>query len=1338
MIRGSFKSVLAIVVVALLAMTGSLAYGQGGATTSSLTGVVTDSTGGVIPGADVVAKNNATAGEFRAVTDSTGTFTLPSLPPGGYTVTIALMGFKTLVLPDVQLVAAQPARLSRLILDVGQLQETVTVTGATEIVQAESSAVATTLSTKQITSVPLPTRNTLDFVASLPGVNTTGSIRNSTVMGLQASATNITIDGINVQDNYLKSSDGFFARISPRMDAVEEVTVSTANPGAESAGQGAVQIRFVTRSGTNKFQGSAYEYMRRPSFNSNYWFNIQQSLAKEKVKLDTYGGRLGGPILKDKLFFFFNYEEIRQPGTQTRSRTMLTAAASAGTFQWNNTTTPAGTYLNGVLNSNGNVTCTGATCSIDLLAFAGLNGQLNTTDPLTANVLAALQTAAGQGTLTQVPGSPNLQQLNFANAYSSIRRYPTTRIDYNITSKHRVGVSYYFQQYLTTPDTLNTYDPRFPGFPVGAGQNSNRWSWMMNWRWTVSPNMVNEVRGGLTGGPIKFGDGISRDAYQASGSPFADWQGWVPYPSTALISQMYTGRSGSSRDAPTQVLEDTFSWLRGKHSINVGASFTNVALSYYNVQNYVPYLSFGLDSSEAAYSMFSGGTTGALVGASSTDLTNARNLYGFMTGRINAIYQTQYLSPSGDYVNLGDAYQQAHERELGFYAQDSWKARPDLTISYGIRYELQMPFIMDNAYFSRPLTYCNSYGVSGCAADGVSANLNAPGSLNGTISQLRAFLPSEAAYNTPKKNWAPSLGVAWRPHIASNGWLQKILSADPVLRAGYSKAFTREGIYAVTALYGANPGGSYDTSRTMSAGNLIPTGGALPILLRNGFSQFTPATYSVSGGTQIPVPSSPAYPLTATTASSINEFYPNSQTPWAHTFNVSFQRTLGKNTAVDIRYVGTRNYGGWWIGGRNMNEANTIENGFLSEFKLAQANLAANIAAANGKGYAYTGIAGTSPLPIMLAWMTGSTASTVPANYSATYFGPNTSGASYLVKTNPAPQSFASYLQTYSSAFATNARNTGYPANFFMVNPGVSSGGAWITGRPEDSYNNKYDALQIELRRRMSGGLLVQGSYQYVIRSLSNGSYFYTVRVPGAYGNTATPKHSLKINWAYELPFGQGKPVLGGVGRLGQMLVGGWSLDGNLRAQSGNILDFGNVRLVGMTDQQLQDEFYLRFVKDNAGVTHVYDLPDDIIQNTIRAYSTLASSATGYSGAAPTGRYFEPVNAADPIGNPTGCISGYATQCTGDTPLHHYVTGPAFFRLDIGLGKRIDITKRVWGDFRVDILNVLNNIDYFGQTWTGTAPTTTAAYEVTTAYRDSSNTQDPGGRIMQLSFRVTF
>ena len=485
-----------------------------------------------------------------------------------------------------------------------------------------------------------------------------------------------------------------------------------------------------------------------------------------------------------------------------------------------------------------------------------------------------------------------------------------------------------------------------------------------------------------------------------------------------------------------------------------------------------------------------------------------------------------------------------------------------------------------------------------------------------------------------------------------------------------------------------------------------------------------------------------AFPLTPLTSESSNDFYPNTQTPYAHTFNVSFQRTLGKNMAVDVRYVGTRNNGGWWIGGRDLNEFNTIENGFLNEFKLAQANLASNIAAGRGTTFAYQGPGtNTAPLPIMMAWLQG-----LPASAAATAANYTDGGWSssdfydYMAKMNPDPMGLAAELQTGNAAYAINASKPvadggpGLPANFFVINPGVSSGGDWITGRPQDAINNRYDALQVELRRRMSGGLLVQGSYQYIMRS--DATSFYSLHATGQYAKTGAARHQLKVNWAYELPFGQGKPLMGGVGRLGQVLVGGWSLDGNLRAQSGNILDFGNRRLVGMTDQQLQDEFYLRFVQDASGKTRVYMLPDDIIQNTILAYNVDATTASGYGGAAPTGRYFAPVSAADPLANPTGCISGYSTQCTGNAPLHHYVTGPSFFRVDIGLGKRIEITKRVWADIRADVLNVFNNIDYFGVTGAGSS--NTSGYEVTSAYKDSSNTQDPGGRIMQLSFRVSF
>jgi hypothetical protein len=1284
MTRRSIPCVLAALLV-VLAMTASLARAQGGATTSSLSGTVHDSSGAVIPGADVSAKNNSTSGESRAISDSTGSFTIPALPPGSYTVTISLMGFKTVVMPDVQLIAAQPARV-RTVLEVGQLQETVTVVGTTEIVQAESAAVATTLTTKQITTVPLPTRNTLDFVASLPGVNTTGAIRDSTVMGLSASATNITIDGINVQDNYLKSSDGFYARINPRMDAVEEVTVSTANPGAESSGQGAVQIRFVTRSGTNKLQGSAYWYARRPNWNTNYWFNTRDGLPNEQIKVDTYGFRIGGPVKKDKLFYFFNYEEFRLPATRSRSRTVLTADASNGIYTCN--------------------TCVAG--GVNLYTLAASKGQVSTPDPTTLNILKNVQSVLSQGTLLST-GTPTTNRFSFFNQSNETRRYPTLRADYNVTPKHRVGLSFYWQQNRAFPDTLNSYDQVYPGFGGEAGKNWDGWSWMGNWRWTVSSHIVSEVRFGATGGPVKFGDGINAGMYTSG--MFADWNGFAI--NTPIMSSPWVGVNHNDRNAPTWVVEDTVSMVKGKHNITMGASLTQVGLDWPQFK-VAPTVSLGVDSTDPAYTaMFSAANFPGWSSMSSTDQGNARSLYALLTGRVTSIAGTAFLNgTTGKYVYNGEALEEAYMREIGSYVQDAWRVRPDLTVTGGIRYELQMPFTPTNSFYSRPLSYCNAFGVSGCNPDG-SANLFNPGVMNGSLSQFKVYGPGDLAYNRELNDFAPSLGVAWRPHVNSS-FLQTLLSKDPVFRGGYSKAYTREGVAALSLIYYYNPGGTVAATRSMTLGTLLnSTVTALPLLLRNGASQMGPA----------PFPESPTYPLNATLSTDVSEFYPGTKTPWAHSFNASFQRALSKNTAVDIRYVGTRSRGGWVTGGRNLNEYNTIENGFLNEFKLAQANLAAN----NYTSFAYKGPGtGTSPLPIMLAFLNGSTAAGTAGSYTGSAWTSSTLYG-YLAKQNPAPQNFASYLQTNSVSYAANAKTAGLPANFFLANPNVSSGGIYITGRPEDSLDRNYDAMQVELRRRMSGGLLVQGSYQYIIRS--QGTNLFTVRLPGEMADSSVPRHTLKANWVYELPFGQGKKWGSGAGHALNMLIGGWSMDGNLRLQSGNKLDFGNMRLIGMTDQQLQDAFNLRFATDSAGKTHVYMLPQDIIDNTILAFSTSATSPTGYSSAgAPTGRYFAPASGPD-------CVNGYTGQCSGDKPLHHYVYGPKFFRTDLSLAKRVDLTKRIWADFRFDALNIFDNVNFFGTTGTGTA---TSSYEVTSAYRDSSNTQDPGGRLLQVSMRISF
>src|SRR5262249_13726727 len=216
-------------------------------------------------------------------------------------------------------------------------------------------------------------------------------------------------------------------------------------------------------------------------------------------------------------------------------------------------------------------------------------------------------------------------------------------------------------------------------------------------------------------------------------------------------------------------------------------------------------------------------------------------------------------------------------------------------------------------------------------------------------------------------------------------------------------------------------------------------------------------------------------------------------------------------------------------------------------------------------------------------------------------------------------------------------------------------------------------------------------------------------------------------NWISELPIGRGKPLLGGAGAWLDRLVGGWEFYGSGRIQSGQLFDFGNVNLVGMTMKDLREEFKLRF-DDAKGV--VYILPQDILDNTIRAFNTSATSATGYGSLGPpTGRYIAPAN------NPS-CIQVYSGQCA---PQNVFVTGPKFTRFDLSLKKQVKFTERFNFELRGEFLNAFNNINFFNPTpIANLTPSNLSFMQVTQAYRDDSNTNDPAGRLVQIVARFNF
>jgi hypothetical protein len=1308
-------TVLRVVLSVILAATAGVAgaFAQGSAA-SSLSGTVTDSSGAVIPGASVVAKHNATGVAYNTVTNDAGAFSLPALSTGAYTVTVSLQGFKTVVLNDVILEAARPTSV-RATIELGSLQETVTVEGASPIVQTQASAVSTTLNVESVQNLPITSRNVLDIVPFLPGVNTPGGNRDSTVYGLPQSAINITLDGVNVQDNTLKTTDGFFTIVQPRIDAIEEVTVTTAAQGADGAGQGAVQIQFVTKSGTNEYHGSGYYYYRNDALNSNTWFNKVKGEPKPELLQRQPGVRVGGPLSipglfdgRDRAFFFVNYEELRQPSTVSRSnRFILSTLAQQGIFRYR---------------------AAGGLRQVDLLALAAANGQTATFDPIISRLLGDIRNATGQTGVVEDLPDPNQQRYSQQVPTEAKNRYPTVRLDLNVTQNHRLSGVFNYHTFLSAPDTLNNREPRFPGFPSTGTQSSSRRQFSGALRSTLGQSIVNEFRVGYSGAPVFFFKEL--DTAMWAGPPVADQGGFYLNMENSLgITNASLGPTPSSRDANTVLIENTLNWLKGRHSIRLGGSFTQADIWLKN-QNLVPELRFNVVTGDPASSMF---TTANFPGAAATDLTRAQQLYNILTGRVSEVMGNARIDEeTGQYTYLGASIQRARMRDFGFYAQDYWRMRPNLSLNFGLRYELQLPFYaLNNSYSTATIN--DLCGVSGADGD-TSCNLFQPGNTPGQRPLFINLPEGESVYETDWNNFAPSVGFNWNP-TAQSGWLKHLFGeeGDTAISAGFAQTFNRNGLSDFTNVFQNNPGVQITVDRNQGLNNLGP----LPLLFRDAARLAPP-----------PFASSPEYPLSDAVTQDVNIFVSNLQVPWSQSWQIGIERAIGQTPmSIGARYIGTRS-GNLWLE-RNYNEINVTENGFLQEFRLAQQNLQANIAAGRGANFRYFGPGtGTAPLPIYLAYFAGMAAGQAgnPANYSSSFFADNTF-LNPLARFNPQPYVAANALDD-TAARRTNAQRAGLPTNFLLANPDLL-GGARLTSSDDKTH---YNALVLEFKRRMSDGLQLQSSYVYGKTAASS---YFSFRQPSQYRRDAFGEgevtHGFKGTWLYQLPFGRDQRFGSGVNPVVNGVIGGWSLAGTWRLQSGRLIDFGNVRMVGFNENDLRDMYKLRIDSNN----RVWMLPQEVIDNTVAAFSTSATSPTGYGPlGAPTGRYFAPANGPDCVevdhdgdglnnngptnttlpGGPGNVSDEFGLCGTGSL----VVTGPMFQSYDLSVMKQIRLGGNMNAEIRFEILNAFNSTNYIpvglgsnGPNNQGN-PNNSAWYEVT----ELTGTQT--ARTTQLVFRLNW
>ncbi len=1293
MTRSVWRVLLA---AALVVSTATLAFAQA---TTQINGVVKDSAGGVIPGATVVVKDNTTGATFEAVTGANGSYTIPALQAGTYTVTATLAGFKTAQVNNVRLALGAPATVD-MTLEVGQLTDVVNVTASAELINTTNAAVQSTLNSDQLNRMPTPTRNALNAVTFLPGINTPGTNRDSTINGLPESFVQITMDGVSNNDNFLRTTDSFFASVTPRQDAVEAVTVTLAAAGAQQGGSGAITIGFQTRSGGNRFSGSLYEYFRSPELNSNYYFNEINDLPKNEVKLNQYGGRVGGPIYipkvvdgRGKAFFFVNYEQIRFPNSFTRTRTVLHPRAVDGWFRYE-----AGGQIR----------------EVNVLTLGAANSAL---DPTVRSLLTKINAATATTGTVNTTADPLLNSYVWLSPSKLFEHQPTSRLDYNITDNHRLSGTAAVIWAERTADYLNGTDARFPGSTNVRDFKSKRPLFSLTLRSTLSSNVVNELRGGITArwGQSNFGfpsDTPSRNDI----SSFADQDGYaVDFDQNIGLTNWWISNGPSWRAAPTYSIANTVNWQRGNHSFQFGAEWLK-STAQESAQQIVPGINLGFNTQfDPAAGLF---TTANFPSASAGQLTDARELFALLTGRVISVTGQAALDPkTNKYVAFGPRTRAGHIHVFSGFAQDSWRVTPTLTLNLGLRYDVQTPFVASNDIMSTASL------ADVCGISGIGANTNVynrcnflqPGANSGkAIPEFAQLTKGTQGYETDWNNFAPSVSVAWRPNV-QDGWLRTILGNpdQATIRAGWSIAYSRHGMSQFTGVFGANPGSTITLTRDTNTG-LVPAGEAWPVL----FSQKN-RLYNASFN------ETPTFPIVTRPdrADSISAFSPDLKMERAQTWNIGIQRSIGEDMAVEVRYVGTRGDEQWsTLNYNGLRMENLINNGFLSEFQNAMANLRANNAAGGSRAgsFAYFGAgSGTVPLPIYLAYFNGRTDATNAAAYTGgTTTWASTTFASRLAASQPNPTAAAGDLDGNLTR-RNNALAAGLPANFFIPNPRVNNVDVTDSGAFSD-----YHALQIDLRRRLSKGLSASVNYQY---AHERGSAFDGFSYGRVMVNGANVRHAIKGQWDWTIPVGRGQRFGANMHPVLDAILGGWSMNGVGRIQA-RVMNFGNVRLVGMSVDELTDMYkFYRRTNASTGRTEIWMLPEDVILNTRRAFSVSNTTADGYSASlgAPTGRYIAPAN-----GN--GCIQMRAGDCA---PRSVLVRAPWFTRFDIGVTKRFNLKGTMNIEVRGDVLNLFDNINFNPVANPGTGAT---IFQVTSAYTDASNTYDPGGRLGQLMIRFNW
>ncbi|MFT4112487.1 TonB-dependent receptor [Silvibacterium sp.] len=1121
--------------------------------TGSLNVTVQDASGAVIDGAQLELRNLGTNDIHKSQTKGNGVAVIPYLAPAQYTLSVVKNGFATSEYPAVTIQTSQVTNL-KVTLAVGSSTQTVSVAAdATPLLDTSNNTIATTVDLKQVEDLPLEGRDASSFAFLVPG-----AVDGLNFNNLPGGAVNIGANGFSTMTNRNKSggfnSDG--SSTVNRIEDVQEMTVQTSELDASQGGTAAMNIGFTTRSGTNKFHGRLFEDYRNDALNANSWLNNYEDQDRSKEIINDFGASVGGPIIKDKAFFFVSLANLREPEKFTVSTAVPTDAAAAGIYSYIPSGSTTAKSVN-VLNVGASAGCANCPGTINTLIASDL-----------ANIKAS-QSATGATMTNNIDLNHN--QVNFQNKENIVQKFPTLRLDYNLTQNFRLtGAVNESNSYYT--------DAGAPPYPGAYYANQAYSSLERNYQvvtgfdWTLKSNLVNSFRVGyLYTGFIYNSQGINTPT--AAMTEQGDLA--FGFGLTSGVNGFNQLKGGSLY--PVLSVKDDTTWVHGNHTITYGVESATEIDHYYNNQ-FVPYIGVdGIASGDPVASNLDASVADGPTGAT----TDVEGLYATLTGRMTYYSLGEFVNAQTKQFQPGVSFN-LHERlnQTAFFVEDQWKATPTLTINAGLRWDLTGASTDETGFYTHP-DIANLWGPSGVG------NIFKPGTLTGIQNPVEG--PHATAYEPTFVHPEPNIGFAWNPRGDADGWLGKFMGdGKTVVRGSFTFKNYTEGAQNFWN-FGSNNGANFNTY--YYADPVAPSPGVTPAAgFYNAGSVNLGGTLPALTSTS-PSPFQSVIPMSyqAFSDTSYFAFDPHIQQPYIESWTLGIQRELNHNNVLEVRYLGNVAKRQWMPS--NYNEVNIFENGFLNEFKLAQQNLAAS---------GGTTFAGSNALPILTqAFANAGGSSNFTDSQFITYLQQGQAGAFA-----GALAGNSTYLCSLVGASWSPCGNSGgsYPINFFQENPFAA--GAEILEMKAQGFSN-YNSLQVDFRQNAWHGMQFDANYT-LAKSL--GTSIQGSTAPGVYGgrgNSAPSyyterNHSLNYfpssfdvrnifhaSGTYDLPFGRGRQFFNN-SRVANSVIGGWTV-GTILTYSGgdpylftggtetfNQSDSG-IDLTNVTVKQLQHQIRPRY-----------------------------------------------------------------------------------------------------------------------------------------------------------------